>query len=365
MSYKMVKAILQVPGEEFEKPINKFVLVSLATYANKDAECWPSHATLAKDCGCSRRTVIYALKALQDMHTIVRIRRSDTSNIYRIIGTKPMRDERKGGAKSARGMCKLRQGEVQNLHMGGADNDKTGVQDLHTNISLRKQNNEQTNEQIIEGCAAAPEDPRRTRQEPQKETQNLSPETRRMRVEDLENQWIKSESLIEVYEKAEKGASKGNVSSFSKAYRMLVAKIFSGFQPALTLKQFGQLKLFRNKVIETGHDPFPVMAACVIHWDGFCTAVHVATGENVPIKPVTGFLLANVNAAIEYANRNPAAEYVYRQPVTVDAYVPMPLTNTPETPQNLTNEADEEDDPPVTLEELLAGRDRHGRGNTD
>lgn len=66
----------------------KLVLISLADRANDAGECWPSLATIAKDCETTERSVIRKLSKLESGGFITRIHRSEdgmkTSNLYRL-----------------------------------------------------------------------------------------------------------------------------------------------------------------------------------------------------------------------------------------------------------------------------------------
>lgn len=70
-------------------PRDKAVLVWLAFHAGGSwPRCWPSVATLAKDSGYSRRTVIDALGALAGRGLIDVQRRRSASNVYKLkLGT--------------------------------------------------------------------------------------------------------------------------------------------------------------------------------------------------------------------------------------------------------------------------------------
>jgi hypothetical protein len=57
----------------------------LLSYAWQDGECWPGHARLAQDLGCSEATIIRTLAELRD-HKLITWRRpgQGKSNIYHI-----------------------------------------------------------------------------------------------------------------------------------------------------------------------------------------------------------------------------------------------------------------------------------------
>lgn len=82
----MTWAITQKTGN----PAAKVVLLSLANYANADAECWPKIATIADETEMSARSVHAHLTALRDRGLIdwrhqARPDGSQTANIYRLI----------------------------------------------------------------------------------------------------------------------------------------------------------------------------------------------------------------------------------------------------------------------------------------
>lgn len=66
----------------------KFLLVTLANYADQDMKCWPSQGTLAADTGISRRHMVTLFAALEAKGLIrreVRARRKDGSRISDMI----------------------------------------------------------------------------------------------------------------------------------------------------------------------------------------------------------------------------------------------------------------------------------------
>lgn len=67
-----------------EKSTEKLVLLALADNANDAGECWPSISTIARKCSLSERSVIRAIGSLEKASYIMRRRRQDTSNLYRI-----------------------------------------------------------------------------------------------------------------------------------------------------------------------------------------------------------------------------------------------------------------------------------------
>jgi hypothetical protein len=47
-------------------PREKLILIILANYADPKGVCWPSMATLAKDTGYCRRTILRSIHAMQE-----------------------------------------------------------------------------------------------------------------------------------------------------------------------------------------------------------------------------------------------------------------------------------------------------------
>lgn len=68
----------------------RWLLVVLASYANKKGECWPSQKSLAEVTGLTRQTVNTCLKVLVEKKYITSRKRKDpagdlTTNIYRLM----------------------------------------------------------------------------------------------------------------------------------------------------------------------------------------------------------------------------------------------------------------------------------------
>ena len=70
-----VSAITWAFGLDGINPARKFVLVTLANYADEDDSCFPGQEKLARDVGTSVSTIRRALKELEDGGYIVRERR--------------------------------------------------------------------------------------------------------------------------------------------------------------------------------------------------------------------------------------------------------------------------------------------------
>lgn len=64
------------------------VYMVLATYADKEGVCWPSVVTLAKDLGCTIKTVSRALTVLSNAGIISRQRRWNNSSIINLMERK-------------------------------------------------------------------------------------------------------------------------------------------------------------------------------------------------------------------------------------------------------------------------------------
>lgn len=67
-------------------PIRNLILIHLGNRAGKDGSCFPSHSTIARDCGCSVRSVKYQIAELEKAELIKVKRRAvdgmKTSSIY-------------------------------------------------------------------------------------------------------------------------------------------------------------------------------------------------------------------------------------------------------------------------------------------
>jgi hypothetical protein len=60
----------------------KLILLKLADNANDAGVCWPSLSTIAKDCGCSTRTVSRAIVYFESINLLSHDRRFNSSNTY-------------------------------------------------------------------------------------------------------------------------------------------------------------------------------------------------------------------------------------------------------------------------------------------
>jgi hypothetical protein len=107
--------------QEIDNPIRKLLLIVLANRADKKGQSYASHTVLAADCGCSRRSVIYAQKELEDAGFIEVEKRFNggikTSSLYTVnlvptdVNVVPI--------------------DVQQLHNGSAGDAQGVVQQLH------------------------------------------------------------------------------------------------------------------------------------------------------------------------------------------------------------------------------------------
>lgn len=61
-----VQAISWAYAQSCPSPLAKFLLITLANYANETGECWPSKSRVANDMGCSESSVCKHLGVLQD-----------------------------------------------------------------------------------------------------------------------------------------------------------------------------------------------------------------------------------------------------------------------------------------------------------
>ena len=60
----------------------KLILLKLADNANEAGVCWPSLSTIAKDCGCSTRTVSRAIAYFESINLLSHDRQFNSSNTY-------------------------------------------------------------------------------------------------------------------------------------------------------------------------------------------------------------------------------------------------------------------------------------------
>lgn len=72
--------------QQTNNPIRNLVLIQLCNRAGRDGSCFPSHSTIAKDCGCSVRSVKHHLIELERIGLIAVTRRvvggMKTSSVY-------------------------------------------------------------------------------------------------------------------------------------------------------------------------------------------------------------------------------------------------------------------------------------------
>ncbi len=88
-------------------PSEKLVLLSLANYANKDAQCWPKQDTIAEETELSSRTVWNALKQLTEAGIIVREsrKRSDGTRTSDMFTLNMGQDQVAISAEANRNIC--------------------------------------------------------------------------------------------------------------------------------------------------------------------------------------------------------------------------------------------------------------------
>ena len=89
MSVQAISWAYRVAG--IDDPIEAFLLVTLANYADEFGVCFPSQSTLRANCRCSERKVRDSLKSLEERGLILRIMRrrdngSRRSDVIILIG---------------------------------------------------------------------------------------------------------------------------------------------------------------------------------------------------------------------------------------------------------------------------------------
>ena len=65
---------------------DKLVLLSLADRANEAHQCYPSIVRLATDTGCNRKTVMEAIKRLEDLGLIAANKTWGKGTVYQLVG---------------------------------------------------------------------------------------------------------------------------------------------------------------------------------------------------------------------------------------------------------------------------------------
>ena len=107
--------------QPIENTIQKLLLIVLADRANKQGLSHASQSTLAKDCGCARRSIIYAQLELEKLGLITISQRSKdgikTSNIYKV--------------NLVNSHVQEVHNDVQELHKGSARGALGVVQEVH------------------------------------------------------------------------------------------------------------------------------------------------------------------------------------------------------------------------------------------
>lgn len=102
-----VQAMAWALGQEIKPAMAKLLLVAVANYAGPTNECWPSKASLARDCSTDKSTVCKYLRQLRDTgHILIRERHqggvNDTSIITLLVAENPPaeRKRRRGSGAS-------------------------------------------------------------------------------------------------------------------------------------------------------------------------------------------------------------------------------------------------------------------------
>lgn len=75
MNFQLAKQILETDL----KPLQKLLLYGLAYYSSKDCICWPSHDSLQKRTGLSRRTIIRLLSQFEKLGIVEKRKRTNRS----------------------------------------------------------------------------------------------------------------------------------------------------------------------------------------------------------------------------------------------------------------------------------------------
>lgn len=110
-------------------PLTKLILLNLCDRANDEGKSWPSINRIAKDCECSRRSVINQLNKLVEMGILKKVRRSANNrnipNIYTVQLKAVVKLEAPLGGESAAPVI------VHELHLDSASAAPTVVHELH------------------------------------------------------------------------------------------------------------------------------------------------------------------------------------------------------------------------------------------
>lgn len=81
----MFSLIAEAMKVDIKDPLAKWMLVTLADYANAEATCWPSIATLSKRTGMGTGTVSRKIKILIDAKLIKRTKHAYNSTHYQLL----------------------------------------------------------------------------------------------------------------------------------------------------------------------------------------------------------------------------------------------------------------------------------------
>lgn len=82
LSFKHINAVLELPEKSMAE---KLVLLVLANHANEKGFCWPSYATLARECSMDRRSVMRVMVKLKASGLVRRERRFPSNGYYLLV----------------------------------------------------------------------------------------------------------------------------------------------------------------------------------------------------------------------------------------------------------------------------------------
>jgi DNA-binding transcriptional MocR family regulator len=116
-------------------PYQQVIMAWLCKHANNDGYCFPSLATLAEECGMSKRSIIRHLEELEKMQYIKKNQRhtnegDNTSNMYQVV---------------------LQSKVVSNSHQGGDTESPGVVTEVHTNYNHTELKPINQNKNIMSG----------------------------------------------------------------------------------------------------------------------------------------------------------------------------------------------------------------------
>jgi biotin operon repressor len=311
----------------------KFVLVVLANYANKNGVCWPSQETIGQKTGLSRASVQRSIRSLKERGLI------------------------QVEARRKRGYNHINRYYL-NMELGLTETHSEASQGGPTKPQSEASMNHQyepSEEPSVKNCADA-----------QVQSGEILPEDNagKMRKENLGKSTgeILSDlgevpSRESIMAEAEVNHPKGTLSPGGLWVRLIRAKGLG--MPLLSNKQKGQLSQTYWRGLKKGSEDIPhwavleAMDVCIDRWVPFTKYVQsVDTAWDLPLKPEVGFFVKFVNAAMQFAAQELAAE----EPVSVahpmqQIAQPKTLTNAPEKP---TVEGEKVDKPDVADLDFVA-----------